>query len=331
TAFKRQEEKSALTQKIPFDLKGTRVLVVDDHPSNRLLVMTLLKSWGCFCDEAIDAQNVLIRLQEARQKGEPFQVALLDMAMPEMNGEELAIRIKADPELKSTLLIMITSLGMRGDSARLKDLGFEGYLSKPVRQSHLHDCLALALGRAEQSGETIKEGLITRHTLNESGQAQVRILVAEDNPTNQLVALGILKKLGYRGEAVANGAEALRSLQEIPYNLVLMDCQMPEMDGYEATRRIRNPDSMVLNRRIPIIAMTAYSMKGDREKCLDAGMNDYLSKPVNPKEVAEVLERWLAKMDDDEPLDTAIVLGQSEGALSEEEARGIFNEDVCPT
>jgi two-component system, sensor histidine kinase and response regulator len=303
TVFKRQELKNIPDQEVQGDLKGVRVLVVGDHPSNRLVINTLLSSWGCLCREAAEARIALTKLHEARQKGEPFQVALLDLALPERDVEALATQIKSDPEIKSTQLIMITSLGLRGDALRLSRLGFEGYLTKPIRQSHLRACLALALGRVERPGETKKEGLITRHTLTESRQAQVRILVAEDNPTNQLVALGILKKLGYRAEAVANGLEAVRTLQEIPYDLVLMDCQMPEMDGYAAARKIRQADSKVLNSHIPIIAMTAYALKGDREKCLESGMNDYLSKPVNPKEVAEIIEYWLTKRMDEKILE----------------------------
>jgi CheY-like chemotaxis protein/HPt (histidine-containing phosphotransfer) domain-containing protein len=322
-----QEAKDAPPKDVQIDLKGIRVLVVDDHPSNRLLLKTLLTAWGCCCEEAEDGRNALIMLYKARCRREPFQVALLDMAMPEMDGEDLATQIKADPELKETLLIMITSLGLRGDAARLRRLGFDGYIAKPVRQSHLRDCLALVLGRAGQS-EQIKPGsLVTRHTLSESHRAQVRILVAEDNPTNQLVTLGILKNMGYRADAVANGVEAVLSLQKIPYDLVLMDCQMPEMDGYEATRRIRASDSKVLNSHIPIIAMTAYALKGDREKCLEAGMNDYLSKPVQPKKVAEVLEHWLIKRDQEERPESQSLAVQTKEALLEEETKAVFDKE----
>jgi PAS domain S-box-containing protein len=300
-AFKKQDEKSLPVKEVQADLHGVRVLIVDDHPSNRLLLKTLLDDWGCYSEEAEEARNALLLLYKARCRREPFQVALLDMAMPGMDGETLATQIKADPELKDTLLIMITSLGLRGDAARLRRVGLDGYISKPVRQSQLRDCLSLTLGRAGDASQGKTESMITRHTVSESKRRQARILVAEDNSTNQMVILGILKKLGYRADVVANGVEAVRSLQEIPYDLVLMDCQMPEMDGYEATRRIRAAESKELNRHISIVAMTAYAMQGDREKCLEAGMDDYLPKPVQFKQIAEVLERWLNKRAEEEP------------------------------
>jgi CheY-like chemotaxis protein/HPt (histidine-containing phosphotransfer) domain-containing protein len=325
--FKRQDEKEFPIQETLADLQGVRVLVVDDHPSNRLLLMTLLKAWGCYCEEAEDGKTALVKLYEARYRKEPFQIALLDMAMPEMDGEALAAQIKADRAIKDILLIMITSLGLRGDAARYRRLGFDGYLTKPVRQAHLRECMATVLGRAERTGAPATESLITRHTLAEAHRVQPRILVAEDNPTNQFVALSILKKMGYRAEAVANGVEAVRTLQEIPYDLVLMDCQMPEMDGYEAARRIRAAESKVINRHIPIIAMTAHALKGDREKCLEAGMDDYLPKPVQPKQVAEVLERWLKKKDAEENLRSRNEGDHSDRMLSKEETKAVFNEE----
>ncbi|MEI6126845.1 MAG: response regulator [Pseudomonadota bacterium] len=274
------------------DLTGVRVLVVDDNDTNRLLLTTLLKSWGCRYGEAAGGEAALELLHGALREADPYQVALLDMLMPGMDGAELGCRIKEGPELYHTRLIMLTSLGSRGDARRLEEIGFAGYLTKPVRQAQLRECLSLVLGNVKTPG--VKDaGLVTRHTVSEAHKSRVRILLAEDNATNQIVAIEILKKLGYRADAVANGKEAVKALQSIPYDLVLMDCQMPEMDGFEATRGIRNPNSAVLNRRIPIIAMTANAMKGDRERCLESGMNDYLSKPVNPGELAAVLERWL--------------------------------------
>jgi two-component system, sensor histidine kinase and response regulator len=325
--LQKQPEEKDRPMEFLADLKGTRVLVVDDHSTNRLLLTTLLKTWGCYCDEAGDARSALIKLQEASQKGEPFQVALLDMAMPDMNGEALGVWIKANPELKQTLLIMITSLGLRGDAVRLRKLGFAGFLSKPVRQSHLQDCLALALGRARQPDETKTQSLITKYTITESHKTQMRILVAEDNPTNQQVALGILKKLGYQADAVANGFEAVSALQKITYDVVLMDCQMPEMDGFEATRAIREEDSAVLNPRIPIIALTAHALKGDREKCLNAGMDDYLTKPVSPQELEMALDRWLADNPSSNRASLQAGTISALDSLQVEEIKAVFNEE----
>ncbi len=272
------------------EIAGLRLLVVDDHETNRLLVATHLKNWQCRFEEARGGEEALAALRAAACAGNPFRVALLDMHMPGMDGAELGRRIKAEPAIAGTLLIAMTSLGLRGDATRLERLGFTGYLTKPLRQTQLRDCLALALGRDKAA---TGGGLITRHSIAEARRSRVRILLAEDNKTNQLVAMKILEKLGYRADAIANGKEAITALGSIPYDLVLMDCQMPEMDGFEATQWIRGGISGVLNPRLPIIAMTAHAMQGDREQCLAAGMDDYLSKPVQPADLAAMLDKWL--------------------------------------
>jgi PAS domain S-box-containing protein len=270
------------------DLTGVRVLVVDDNDTNRLLVTNLLKNWGCRFAEAVDGETALDRLREATREGDPHAVALLDMLMPGMDGAELGRRIKESPDLRDTRLIMMTSIGGQGDRAGFTELGFAGYLNKPLRQSQLRECLAMVLGRAEPAATMPPQEIVAGTTEPGSRQRRARILLAEDNAINQLVALKILKKLGYRVDAVADGHEAITALETFPYDLVLMDCQMPEMDGFEATRAIRK-----MKIGIPIIAMTANAMKGDRELCLAAGMNDYLSKPVKSSELSAALERWL--------------------------------------
>lgn len=276
-------------------LTGARVLVVDDHAPNRLLITTLLDRWGCRFSEAADGETALAMLREAAGEGDPYRAALIDMQMPKLDGEELGRRIKADPDCGETVLVMMTSLGLRGDARRLRDVGFAAYLSKPIRQNQLHDCLALILG-GEQRGEPSRPAaLITRHTLSETSKHRARILLAEDDAANQRVALTMIRKLGYQAEVAATGREALQALQAVPYDLVLMDCHMPDMDGFETTRRIRDPRSGVANHKVPVIAMTALAMKGDREECLRAGMNDYLSKPIKPQALADVLEKWLAR------------------------------------
>jgi CheY-like chemotaxis protein len=211
-----------------------------------------------------------------------------------MDGEHLGTRIKSDKKLKGTSLIILTSQGERGDAARVKELGFSAYLTKPVSKSTMSGCLSLALGRSGlNSQESQTEKLITRHSVAESQKADIRILVAEDNPVNQLLVLSLLKKFGYRGDTVGNGAEAVKALKNSSYDLVIMDCQMPEMDGYTATRQIREAATGVLNPLIPIVAMTATATKEDREACLESGMNDYLSKPVQTRILAEMLQQWL--------------------------------------
>jgi CheY-like chemotaxis protein/HPt (histidine-containing phosphotransfer) domain-containing protein len=211
-----------------------------------------------------------------------------------MDGRTLGKRIKADPALRDTRLVMLTSVGHRGESARLQQIGFTAYLTKPIKISHLYDCLVTVLGVSAAEVRDSARPIITRHTLREEKKHRIRILVAEDNVVNQKVALRILEKLGYGADTVANGQEAVTALETIPYDLVLMDVQMPDMNGYEATQRIRDPGSQVLRRDIPIIAMTAHALKGDRDKCLEAGMNDYLSKPVTALALEEMLDRHLA-------------------------------------
>ena len=288
------------------DIQGTKVLAVDDNATNRMLMITLLNHWGCRYETAADGATALALLHEAVEQGDPYRIALLDQEMPGMDGDDLCRLIKADPLLNATLMVMVTSLGLRGDAAQLAKIGFAAYLTKPVRQKQLHECLELVLGRAnqppshQQTSEVSKTtevylkgpGIVTRHTVAEAGHT-VRILLAEDNVINQKVAQQMLKKLGYSADVVANGLEAVRALKMINYDMVLMDCQMPEMDGFEATAMIRSPDSNVHNHTIPIIAMTANAMKGDREKCLEAGMNDYLAKPVKKDELSVMLEKWV--------------------------------------
>ncbi|MEI6206206.1 MAG: response regulator [Desulfuromonadales bacterium] len=283
------------------DISGTRALIVDDNATNRMLMITLLNNWSCHYETAADGETGFALLREAAEQGNPFHIALLDHEMPGMDGLELGRLIKADPLLASTPMIMVTSLGQRGDSAVLEKIGFAGYLAKPVRQAQLYECIALVLARAHQTSEVSKiaeispqaRGIVTRHTVAESTRQRVRILMAEDNVINQKVAQSMLNKLGYKADVVANGLEAVRALELINYDLVLMDCQMPEMDGFEATTMIRDPGSNVLNHDIPIIAMTANAMKGDREQCLEAGMDDYLAKPMKKEELNEMLNIWV--------------------------------------
>jgi two-component system sensor histidine kinase/response regulator len=314
------------------DITGTRILVVDDNETNRKLMAAMLKSWGCRHESACSAEAALKLLYEAAGRNDPFRIALLDQMMPVMDGGDLGRRIKADPLLESTLMIMVTSLGRRGEAAVLEQIGFAGYLTKPVRQSQLYDCIVLVLGRAE--GNSPETGIVTRHTAAEVAQRGVRILMAEDNVINQKVAQSILGKLGCKADVVANGLEAVRALELINYDLVLMDCQMPEMDGFEATAVIRDPDSKILNHKVPIVALTANAMNGDRERCIEAGMNDYLSKPVKKEDLSVVLEKWLKPKAPEQNASTAAaeasadVTGNPQGApLLFDKAELLYNFD----
>jgi signal transduction histidine kinase/CheY-like chemotaxis protein len=280
----------------PADLRGVRTLIVDDNATSREILTTRLTSWGLRPSEAHDGPAALGALARALEEHDPFRLAVIDMQMPGMDGETLGRTITADQRLASTRMVMLTSLGARGDARRLEEIGFAAYATKPIRHQELKAVLSLAL--AERDGaELTPRPIATRHTAREMldrfAGRKARILLAEDNITNQQVALGILKKLGLRADAVASGVEVLKSLETIPYDLVLMDVQMPVMDGLEATQRIRDPRSAVPNHGIPIIAMTAHAMQGDKGKFLAAGMDDYVSKPVEPRMLAEVLEKWL--------------------------------------
>jgi PAS domain S-box-containing protein len=271
-------------------LAGVKILVVDDHATNRLIVTHQLRNWGARYEEADSGAAAQLALRAAVQAGEPFRLALLDMCMPEMDGESLARWIKAEPGLQPTLLVLLTSLAQPCTPARLAEIGFAGCLTKPLHQAALHRLLISVLSAAPSAA---RPSPAPAPAPSPAACRPSRILVAEDNPTNQTVALAILRRLGHRADAVANGEEAITALQQIPYDLVLMDCQMPVLDGYAATRRIRQPGNGVRTPDLPIIAMTANAMQGDREKCLLAGMNDYLPKPVQPAALAEILSRWL--------------------------------------
>ncbi len=275
------------------EIRNQRVLLLDDHPSHRFVLGELLRSWGCRTEEAESGSGGLKLLREAAAQGDPFRMALVDIHMAGMDGKTFGKKVKEDPAIRDSLLILLASVGERGDSAEAEKIGFPAYLTKPVRKSQLYDCLATVLARKTEGRRRTRGEIVTRHRLAERQKHRMRILVAEDNAVNQKVALRILDRLGYRADAVGNGREALEALRKVPYDLVLMDVQMPEMDGFEATRRIREPGSGVCNPRVPIVAMTAHSMKGDREKCLDAGMDGYLSKPVSAAAIEEALNQCL--------------------------------------
>jgi PAS domain S-box-containing protein len=301
----------------PSTMDGVRVLIVDDNIHNREILHTRLISWGMRPEEASDGPSGMQALYRGVNEGDHFPLAIIDMHMPGMDGEALGRVIRADARLDGTRLVMLTSLGMRGNAARWETLGFSAYLVKPVQHQELKDVLFRVLSQPAGPAPTnrsVAARLATRQprpatrTDGLTGQfahRKARILVAEDNVVNQQVALGILKKLGLTADAVADGLEAIEALKMLPYDLVLMDVQMPEMDGLEATRQIRKWEAEGKGREtgcleIPIIAMTAHAMQGDKDLCLKAGMNDYLAKPVSPWALAEALTKWLPMGGDDE-------------------------------
>ncbi len=286
--FKQPEQKRGFCKMV--DLNDVRILIVDNNATNREIFLLHTKAWGMRSEGVSDAETTLLRLREAKQANDPFRVAIISMQLTNMDGEMLGKVIKTDTTISETHLVMTTSLGKRGDAKRCEEIGFAAYFPKPVRQSDLFQALKSII-----KGEEVRtrKPIVTRHSIREKQRCDARILLVEDNVTNQQVALNILKKLGFCADVSANGVEAIKTLEKVPFDLVLMDLQMPEMDGLEATRYIRNSQSSMLNCNIPIVAMTANAMKGDREKCLAAGMDDYLTKPIDVQSLVTIIKKWL--------------------------------------
>jgi CheY-like chemotaxis protein len=233
-------------------------------------------------------------LRQAAKEHAPYAAALIDNIPPKEDGKALGQTIKSDPLLGSIRIALLTAGGMRGDATDMKEVGFEAYLQKPVSQSLLFDGLVKLIGVENQPANIGRPSqMITRHSLLDSRKRLKKILLVEDNIINQRVALKFLDRLGCSAEVAPDGRIALQMLAEKTFDLVLMDVQMPNLDGYQATDLIRNSSNGAFNPDIQIVAMTANAMKGDRKKCLEAGMNDYLSKPINPDELAEKLSNWL--------------------------------------
>jgi signal transduction histidine kinase/CheY-like chemotaxis protein len=276
------------------DLRSKRILVVDDHAANRKIMQAYLKSWGCESISATSGREALILIQKGVADKAPIDMVITDFIMPEMDGEALGRIIKNDPLLQNTYCVLLTSRAMRGDAKRAREIGFEAYLTKPIKRSQILSALRSVFASGPVAlPERSKKELVTRHRVAEDQKQQIHILLAEDNIVNQKVALHMLGKLGYKTQVVSDGKEALACLERKPYDLILMDIQMPEMDGYEATCAIR--DSQAAYNKIPIIALTANAMKGDDEKCYQAGMDDYLAKPIDAALLKEKIKHWIGR------------------------------------
>jgi two-component system sensor histidine kinase/response regulator len=265
------------------------VLIVDDNATNRRILVEMTHGWGMQASATESGSDALGLMTRARQDGNTFRLALIDGHMPGMDGFELAERIKLDPELSGATIMMLTSSEYQGDLARCRELGIAAYLVKPIRKSELLTAILTVLGRPPVSSPE----LVTRATLPGNTRSSLRILLAEDNAINQVLVVRLLQKMGHIPTTVGNGRQALEALERERFDLVLMDVQMPEMDGFSATREIRNAERQTAS-RIPIIALTAHAMKGDEEACLEAGMDGYLSKPVSGKRLDEALTRIFA-------------------------------------
>jgi two-component system, sensor histidine kinase and response regulator len=270
-------------------LLGLRVLVVDDNATNRLILREILTNWEMQATVAADAASALDALERARVAGTPFQLVLTDVHMPDVDGFELTQKIKARPELQSTVIMMLTSGDGPGDVARCKEVGGAAHLMKPVKQSELFDAIVAALGVAPHGAAARPSASEPVEPSAPAGIRSLRILLAEDSPVNQRLAIAVLSKWGHHVEVANNGREAVDKLEKGSFDLVLMDVQMPELDGYQATAVIREREAR-RGGHVPIIAMTAHAMAGDREECLAAGMDAYLAKPIRAGKLRTVIE-----------------------------------------
>ena len=275
----------------PVTLHDMRVLVVDDNATNRHILLKMLDNWHMRPTAVESGAKAIISLREAQGIGRNFPLILLDAQMPEMDGFALAESIKRNPEWRTATIMMLSSAGQRGDAIRCRELGIAAYLTKPVQQGELLEAILTALGtRFPTSSATAP---ITRHSLRES-RISLRILLTEDNPVNQVVAVRLLEKYGHTVMVAENGKRALAMLEEQSYDAILMDIQMPEMNGWEATQAIRETEKKTGN-HVPIIAMTAHAMKGDEARCLSAGMDAYLPKPIRTQDLLAILDRISAR------------------------------------
>jgi CheY-like chemotaxis protein/HPt (histidine-containing phosphotransfer) domain-containing protein len=274
------------------NLPDLSVLVVDDNATNRRILEGLLAQWDIRTTLVESGLEAMQALDRAKTAGAPFQLVLLDAQMPEMDGFTLAENIKGNPDFAGATIMMLSSSGQRGDAARCRELGIAAYLTKPVMESELSSAILRVLNVPATEESQIE--VVTRHTLREE-RDRYRVLLAEDNKVNQKLASRLLEKQGHSVVIAINGREAVAAFESEAFDLILMDVQMPELNGYEATAAIREREK-VSGRHIPIIAMTAHAMKGDRERCLQAGMDGYVSKPIDTRELFDAIEQVTARV-----------------------------------
>lgn len=275
---------------------GRKILVVDPNATRREMLENTFLKWQMTCHQAISGKEALSLLRESATNGEPFDLVIIDMQLPDMTGSELGCAITATPELSHSRLVQINTIAQQAKANNNKEAGFHYSITKPIKQTELCVCLArvFSIQESEEESKARLELTDSQPLRKKEPTPGQRILVAEDNVINQEVALNVLNKLGYHADVVTNGREVISALESMPYSIVLMDIQMPEMDGLEATRAIRSGRTKAPNPKIPIIAMTANAMQSDRDMCRNAGMNDYISKPFTKETLAQVLSLWLA-------------------------------------
>jgi CheY-like chemotaxis protein/HPt (histidine-containing phosphotransfer) domain-containing protein len=275
----------------PEKLRKLRILAVDDNAAAREILSAILSQWARGAATVSSGAAGLAVLRQANETGEPYDVVLVDIRMPEMDGWAFASAVKADPALRATRLIAITGMDERLDQQALSEKGFDAFLTKPLKQSRLFDAIAASAfnGASMESAD-----VAPRPAPAQQAPAGVRVLVAEDNEVNQFVARKLLATRGYTCDMVGNGRQAVQAVSKTKYNIVLMDCAMPDMDGFSATRAIRAAEAATPGaKRLPIIALTAEAVRGDREKCRDAGMDEYVSKPIDPADLFEKIQRLI--------------------------------------
>ena len=291
--FEKQPVDQQTAEQIPSDISGMPILIIDDNDANRAVLMKMLSGFACKPAQAYGGEKGIQMLKEAAQSGAPYKLVLLDMRMPLMDGEQTAQLIKSDPEIRGVRIIILTSIGVRGDAARMEAIGCSGYLMKPIKQSRLREAIATVFGQDGTEESSKAASFVTRHSLAEEKRKNTRILLVEDHPVNRKLATNILSKAGFRVETAEDGKLALEALEQQAYDIVLMDIQMPRMDGYEATRAIRAGQGATA--RIPIVAMTAHAMKEDKDRCLEAGMNDFVTKPIRPQQLFATIDKWISR------------------------------------
>jgi PAS domain S-box-containing protein len=294
--FAKQSLQDELQPKRPVFFQDLKVLIVDDNRNNRFILREYLKSWGCHIVEATRAADALMTLEELHQRGESFDFVLSDYLMPEMNGFELVRQIRSREEFRNIPCIILTSVGNWGDGKSCRDLGIQGYLTKPVRRDELYHAIEDILSGSDDDVANKTGKLVTQHTIKEKHKDHVVILLAEDYPTNQQIVMRHLRSAGYTVDLVENGAQVLHAFMEKTYDLILMDIQMPVMDGYDAAIEIRRFEAeMQGGKRVPIIAMTAHAIKEYINKCRESGMDDYISKPVRRSDLLAMVDKWTSR------------------------------------
>ncbi len=290
--LKRQQGVTEQVKAPPSDLKGKRILIIDDNHLNLDVLKGFLTKWGFVVDAATDGRHGIQICTMMAKTNLPFEMVITDFQMPGIDGSKVGEALRTDPLTKEIKLVMLTSQGLRGEAAAMKKIGFDAYLAKPIRRSQLFDAIVMAFSRSSGKEQDEEEQLLTRHSIIESRQQDLKILVVEDHPVNQKIMQKILDKAGFANHTASDGCLALEYLEKDSFDLVIMDVQMPVMDGYECARHIRSAEKDRFDPKIPIIALTAHAMLGDMDKCLKAGMDDYTTKPVD----SQVLIRKINKL-----------------------------------